>query len=532
MGCAGSKPSEGGGERAPVESGKEAAAKAMRDNSVAALTTKVVSANTRPVGEVYDMSSMVELGRGGYGTVCVVKKLGTNDTYALKEMHGGDDDRAVYFEEMVSEINVQKSLDHPNIARVYDYFLPPEGHSGADAHMYIAMELCAGGSILSRLSKKGVYSEEAAATAIEEVLTATAYCHKQGLVHRDIKLENFVYETKEPDAKLKMIDFGFAAILKSPEMMDRCGTPSYMAPEAWLSGKACDAAVDLWAIGVLTYMLLSGTRPFHSKDLRKMKEIVNNAPLEFKSARFQRVSQEGINFCKALLQKDKKDRLTATQALAHPWIANKSTLHTASNAEEDKAMLKEICSGLKQFAAKDALHQVAMEALAFATPPAKVKELSDMFTKMDTDKSGTITIDEFREAMKDELGSAELADSLFRKIDLDQTGTIAYSEFLAAAMENTSASKGKMNLKSAFAIFDKDGNGQISKSELVELLGSAYSDAEVDQMITEHGGDDGLVSYAEFQEMMLNDMGGDGRGLTTMTRVTGDALKRMSSAGP
>ena len=180
------------------------------------------------------------------------------------------------------------------------------------------------------------------------------------------------------------------------------GTPSYMAPEAWLSGKACDAAVDLWAIGVLTYMLLSGTRPFHSKDLRKMKEIVNNAPLEFKSARFQRVSQEGINFCKALLQKDKKDRLTATQALAHPWIANKSTLHTASNAEEDKAMLKEICSGLKQFAAKDALHQVAMEALAFATPPAKVKELSDMFTKMDTDKSGTITIDEFREAMKDE----------------------------------------------------------------------------------------------------------------------------------
>ena len=118
--------------------------KEQRANSVKALTTAVVKQNVKQVGEVYDMRTMVELGRGGFGTVNVVKKMGTNDTYALKEMHGGDGDDGVLFEEMVSEINMQKSLDHPNIARIYDYFLPPEGNTTENSHMYIVMELCAG----------------------------------------------------------------------------------------------------------------------------------------------------------------------------------------------------------------------------------------------------------------------------------------------------------------------------------------------------------------------------------------------------
>jgi len=533
MGCGGSKPAEPAGganmSNVKVQNEKEGMQNKLqnRDASTAALTTSLVQENKLPCSAIYDMDKMVELGRGGFGTVCIVEKKGTKEKYALKEMHGGDGDSGVLFEEMVAEINVQKSLDHPNVARVYDYFLPPKGATGENDHMYIVMELCAGGSILSRLSKTGVYSEQAAATAIEEVLHATAYCHQQGLVHRDIKLENFVYESTAPNARLKMIDFGFAAMLKSPEMAERCGTPSYMAPEAWISGRSCDAAVDMWAIGVLTYMLLSGTRPFHSKDLRKMKEIVTNAPLEFKSPRFQRVSKEGTEFCKALLQKDKKDRLTAVQALKHAWIVNKSTLHTGGNAEDDSALRKEIVANLKDFAAKDTMHQVAMETIAFATPPAKCEEFAKTFKAMDTDYSGTISIDEFRKAMEGNGLDKETADKLFKDIDMDGTGTLAYTEFLAAAMSNNSR-QSKTTLKSAFAILDKDGNGQISKAELTQLLGSAYTEAEVDAMIKEHGGEDALVSYTEFQEMMINDMSTD-RGIETMSRVTAMAAAQRNS---
>ena len=133
--------------------------------------------------------------------------------------------------ELRQEIAVQKSLDHPNIVKVFETFEDPRRQE-----LHIIMEMCTGGALVSRMkTHRHGYGERAAATLLEKMLSATMYCHKHGVVHRDIKLDNFIYENEAEDAELKLIDFGFASFVApgKESMWDQIGTPSYMAPELW-----------------------------------------------------------------------------------------------------------------------------------------------------------------------------------------------------------------------------------------------------------------------------------------------------------
>jgi len=133
--------------------------------------------------------------------------------------------------ELRQEISVQKMLDHPNIVKVFETFEDPRRQE-----LHIIMEMCTGGALVSRMkTHRHGYGEKAAATLLEKSLSATMYCHKHGVVHRDIKLDNFIYENEAEDAELKLIDFGFASFVApgKESMWDQIGTPSYMAPELW-----------------------------------------------------------------------------------------------------------------------------------------------------------------------------------------------------------------------------------------------------------------------------------------------------------
>ena len=266
----------------------------------------------------YDLSQATELGHGACGSVVAVKRRDTGDLYAMKtvtlDSMGVDS-----FDELNIEIDLQKRLDHPNICKIIESF-----EDRKRGIMYIIMELCTGGSLVSRMKthRKG-YGERAAATLVEKMLSAIIYCHHHGVVHRDIKLDNMIYEhegennsplalqlrltshLRSPlmshlspltssaspriphrpgeDAELKLIDFGFAAKVRQNRegMWDQLGTPSYMAPELWSDTEVeYDSSVDTWALGVVTYMLLSGKRPFDHQNKREKKRMIEEDPVE------------------------------------------------------------------------------------------------------------------------------------------------------------------------------------------------------------------------------------------------------------
>ncbi len=166
------------------------------------------------------------------------------------------------------------------------------------------------------------FPEHEAKALVKRMLGAVLYLHHNGVVHRDIKVENFMFDRPGKDAQLKLCDFGFAAhVTPDHQMMKgRMGTPTYMAPELWVKHMEYTSAVDMWAIGVTAYFLLSGTRPFHHRDIETKIKLIKEATPDFASGPWKRISSQAKDFCRQLLQKDPDERMTASEALNHPWI--------------------------------------------------------------------------------------------------------------------------------------------------------------------------------------------------------------------
>lgn len=191
-------------------------------NEKPAFITGLIHSSThiRELHEKYDTSHATELGKGACGSVHAVKNRTTGDMFAMKTVSLDSMD-ANNFDELRTEIEVQKKLDHPNIVKIIESF---EDHK--HGQMYVMMEMCAGGSLVSRMRRHRYgYDERAAATIIEKMLSAVTYCHHHGVVHRDIKLDNIMYENDAENSELKLIDFGFAAEVKrgAEGMWDQLG---------------------------------------------------------------------------------------------------------------------------------------------------------------------------------------------------------------------------------------------------------------------------------------------------------------------
>jgi len=433
----------------------------------------------------------------------VVRRKDTGEQYAMKSvsldgMAGGT------IEELRKEIDIQRALTHPNICRLFESF-------EEEGQIHIIMEICTGGALVSRMKRHSHgYGERAAATLVEKMLSATLYCHHNGVVHRDIKLDNFIYENEAEDSELKLIDFGFAAEVApgKESMWDQLGTPSYMAPELWSDHqKEYDSSVDMWALGVVTYMLLSGKRPFHHQDRREKARMIKHDPLQFRGAEWDRVSAEAKDFCSKLMQKSPKDRMSASAATKHPWIVHASTLHQGMDAAHEMARHNDIVESLEAFTHADDLKKLALESIAFSTPPAKLEELRKVFVSIDTDDSGTISMDEFKKsmAMHPEV-PMEKVEQMFNNMDVNHSGEVDYLEFISATISTQKSSQDKMSAMAAFSILDSDGDGFINKADVMAAVEGAFGDAEVDEMLKAHGRD-GKINFQGFKVLMFSNAG-------------------------
>ncbi|XP_057212925.1 calcium/calmodulin-dependent protein kinase type 1 isoform X2 [Triplophysa rosa] len=200
-----------------------------------------------------------------------------------------------------------------------------------------------GGELLDRILERGSYTEKDASRVIFQVLNAVKYLHQLGIVHRDLKPENLLYETPLEDSKIVISDFGLSKMEDQGALSTACGTPAYVAPEL-LQQKTYSKEVDIWAIGVITFILLCGYPPFYDDNDTQLYKLIMKAEYEFDSPYWDDISDSAKDFILHLLQKDPAERFDGDQALQHPWISGGAALdkniHGSVSAQIQKIFAK------------------------------------------------------------------------------------------------------------------------------------------------------------------------------------------------
>ncbi|KAH9321979.1 hypothetical protein KI387_016618, partial [Taxus chinensis] len=412
-----------------------------------------------------------EVGRGHFGHTCYAKaRKGElkGQAVAVKVISKAKMTTAIAIEDVRREVKILKALSgHGNLVKFYDACEDTN-------NVYIIMELCEGGELLDRiLSRGGRYTEEDAKVIVRQILSIVAFCHLQGVVHRDLKPENFLFSTKDEHAPMKAIDFGLSDFIRPDERLnDIVGSAYYVAPEVLHRSYSLEA--DVWSIGVITYILLCGSRPFWARTESGIFRAVLRADPNFDDAPWPSVSPEGKDFVKRLLNKDLRKRMTAAQALTHPWLRGQQTIPL------DILIFKLV----KSYVRASPLRRAALKALSKSLTEDELVYFRSQYKLLEPNKDGRITLENFRlalmrnatEAMKeskapDILNSMEHLAS--RKMDFDEFCAATISVYQLEALDGW-----EQIASSAFEYFEQEGNRVITVEELareMNLASTAHS---------------------------------------------------------
>ncbi|TPX67590.1 hypothetical protein SpCBS45565_g03692 [Spizellomyces sp. 'palustris'] len=217
------------------------------------------------------------------------------------------------------EVDVLKRINHPNIIGLCDI------HE-TGKHVYLVTQLATGGELFDRIFTKGSYTEKDASALVRQLLTAIAYLHDMDIVHRDLKPENLLFKDPSEDSDLMITDFGLSKMVEEGNFLQTaCGTPHYVAPEI-LQQKGHGKPVDMWAIGVITYVLLCGYTPFWAEDNSNTSlfRAILECDYQFDEEYWADISDAAKDFIRRLLVSDPTRRATAKDALTHPWLETES----------------------------------------------------------------------------------------------------------------------------------------------------------------------------------------------------------------
>lgn len=218
------------------------------------------------------------------------------------------DDAAIY-----DEVAILASLNHPHITPLIDFFDEKDCY-------FIVMELMSGGDLFDRIGEKKAYSEADARDLIVKMLKAVAYCHIRKIAHCDMKPKNLLLMSDDNDSFIKLADFGFAARVHEPKSLTKqCGTPFFVAPEILLR-KGYDQASDMWSVGCIIFLLLSGNLPFMGRSQKELFRKIVAGKFEFEPKDWEGISDDAKDLVRRLLVLDPDERMSASEAVRHPWL--------------------------------------------------------------------------------------------------------------------------------------------------------------------------------------------------------------------
>lgn len=361
-------------------------------------------------------------------------------------------------------------MDHPNIIKVY-------GSYESEKCYFIVTDLYQGGELFELVAgddeNEEELSEQEVAHLMQQLLVAINVCHTNGVMHRDIKPENIMlHQRKEGEPmKIFLIDFGTARTFKIGALeQDYAGTAYYVAPEVILG--SYDEKCDIWSCGMIAHLLLTKELPFDllNKKEKQMLNILRKKPkfvIDEDILGF--VSNNGQDFLKKLLQADPKKRLSASEALKHPWFKSNGLNKSTKPSLQALKNIKKLSGNNKMRHA--ILHFIIANQVSLETR----QKYEEVFLSMDVNKDGSLSKEEISKGLKkmreDEglYTSEEELDAFMEKADQNSDGQISYQEFLSAVIE-TEELTSDAQLKQAFTMFDQDGDGNITAEELVSVL--------------------------------------------------------------
>jgi len=323
-----------------------------------------------PHNEIEKKYSLGEpLGQGHYGIVRRAIHRETGDVYAVKIIPKWKVENP---ELVMTEIEILQKLDHPNVVKYYETIEDYDTY-------YIVMELCSGGELFDRIiDTDHKLSLVRIARITTQILRAVEHCHDRGIVNRDIKSENVLFKTNDPDSQIKVIDFGLSAIYSDRDNLHaRVGTVFYMSPE--VLAKNYTTKCDIWSVGILLYVMLSGCLPFYGATDRDTAKLISKGLFAMPDKTWKHVPSTARDLVRQLLRYDPNKRPTANQALKHPWL----------HQEECPVPLPpSIFSSMRDFVAMDRFRQLARFVIAEHVPETEIVRLRDAFKKIDVDNSG------------------------------------------------------------------------------------------------------------------------------------------------
>ena len=441
------------------------------------------------------------LGVGSYGRVFLAQNINTLEYIAMKEIPKTAED-LLTDSEIMDEIEILKNLDHPDIVRIMEFYNTEESY-------YIINEYCPGGELFDQINKR--FSETQIAVMFRQILSGLAYLHSNNIIHRDLKLENILIkeiekskETNEDLFVLKIIDFGTAKIFdKTKKAKAIVGSSYYIAPE--VLNKKYNNECDLWSAGVILYMFIVGHAPFDGKNDREIMEKVKKGNFLKNEERWIKASNEVKDLINKLLIYEPEKRLTAFQALKHPWfkVTNSNMLYNNISKEE---VLKCI-QNLLNYKVNSKFEELVLAYIVHNMPrPKEAKSAIKIFKLANKNEDGKLLRNELKETLLNFVSEEFLSnyDEIFSNLDGDNNGYIDYEEFLRATLDRSFFVNENV-LTLAFNFFDKENTGYISRDKIMSYFIGTKMTEELfsiffDEIDTNR---DGKIDFKEFKEMMV-----------------------------
>lgn len=421
-----------------------------------------------------------------------------------------------------------RTLDHPYIIRLYEVYQVKQ-------NIWMIMDLCTGGDLTTRK-----LNEAQVLIVAEQILRGVVYLHRHNVCHQDLKLENILYEHSGVDATIRLIDFGISEKYDHARNINAPRGAAYtMSPEISSGTGPYTTKSDVWAIGVIVWVLLAGDYPFlrTDEDLKNKEKraALNNADYDYGITwRGRDITSQAKRFVAGCLRRKPDSRWSAKSALGfvkETWvpglevkqirIADRVSSDISTKSKKLEVNMKDIA----RFCDCGLLKQTVLITMANTMDRAEVGDLQQLFLLVDSENTGTICIDELKTAFV-KLGLPDQDDEtlhkIFSVIDHDNSGQIHYAEFLAALAE----SHGLVTtdrLADAFDRIDTDGKGFITHADLKAILGENYKVDVVDKMIEEADfKKNGQVDYDELLELMFGkeDLITFDSGETKVTEIT------------